>query len=411
MTSSPTTTTTARATWPGSDLAFAQVREDPAIEALALSRLAAAPGREGRGAARVLLVCSGGETALALLERGDVASIDAVDPSPAELHLCELKRAAALGLSGEDLHRLLGVRRASRDERLALYARVREALPGAARAHWDGRQDQVAYGVQQVGRFEALFRELAASFRAEGLDPLARPAEALACPRWRELFESVFERERLAATFGRAAVAYSMDRSDGEHFADVFARALRRWRPSDENENENEYEYEYEREPAWEGENYFLRQVWEDRYAVELERDDPAALPEWLREPERLASRRPERLRLHEGRFLETFARLVTEGPFDLVQTSNISDWAPVPELEALVDRVAGGLTPGGAILMRRLNGDHDLAAIVARRLIVDRAECEELRRRDRSFFYREVVLGRRPLAEVRPSRPTARRP
>jgi S-adenosylmethionine-diacylglycerol 3-amino-3-carboxypropyl transferase len=156
----------------------------------------------------------------------------------------------------------VGARPASREERLALYERVREALPAAARARWDARPEEVAYGVQQVGRFEALFRELAATFREAGLDPLARPAEAIASPRWREIFERVFEREKLAAVFGRAAVAYSMDRSFGAHFADVFARALER---------------------GWGGENYFLRQVWEDRYG--------AALPEWLREPGRIRGR------------------------------------------------------------------------------------------------------------------------
>jgi S-adenosylmethionine-diacylglycerol 3-amino-3-carboxypropyl transferase len=68
----------------------------------------------------------------------------------------------------------------------------------------------------------------------------------------------------------------------------------------------------------------------------------------------------------------------------------------PVPELESLVERVARALAPGGVLLLRRLNGDHDLAAIVARRLEVDRAESERLRDGDRSFFYREVVAGRR---------------
>ena len=79
------------------------------------------------------------------------------------------------------------------------------------------------------------------------------------------------------------------------------------------------------------------------------------------------------------------------------MQTSNISDWMPVPDLEAVVALVAGALVPGGALLMRRLNGDHDLEAVVARALEVDPGECARLRRDDRSFFYREVVIGRRP--------------
>ncbi|MBX3470628.1 MAG: DUF3419 family protein [Planctomycetes bacterium] len=352
----------------GSDLAFAQVREDPALEALLLAGVAAASDRP----ARALVVCAAGDTALSLLLRPHVGVIDAVDPSPAQRHLCALKLAAALTLPRDDLHRALGVADAPPAERLALYARVRERLDDDARAHWDARPAQVAQGVLQAGRFEALFRELAAEFDRDGLAPLARPDEALACPRWRERFERVFERERLAETFGRAAVDYSMERSFGDHFADVFARALRRW-------------------PAAGGENPFLRQVWEGRYRADL----PGGLPDWLAEPHGLA-RRPERLRLRAGRLLEALPGLRAEGAYDLVQTSNVSDWLPPPALEALIDAAAGALAPGGALLMRRLNGDHDLRALVARRLVVDPAECERLRDLDRSFFYREVVVGRR---------------
>ncbi|MCO5166687.1 MAG: BtaA family protein [Planctomycetes bacterium] len=350
------------------DLAFAQVREDPAIEALLLAGVAAASDRP----ARALLVCAAGDTALSLLLRPHVGTIDAVDPSPAQRHLCALKLAAALALPRDALHRLVGVSAASEDERLALYARARARLPDDARAHWDARPAQVARGVLQAGRFEALFRELAAAFRADGLEPLVRPDEALACPRWGARFERVFERERLAATFGRAAVDYSMERSFGAHFADVFAGALRRW-------------------PAAAGENPFLRQVWEGRYRADL----PGGLPDWLEEPGAL--RRPERLRLHAGRVGDLLPALAAEGAYDLVQTSNVSDWMPVPALEALIDAAALALAPGGALLMRRLNGDHDLRALVARRLVVDPAECERLRADDRSFFYREVVVGRRP--------------
>jgi S-adenosylmethionine-diacylglycerol 3-amino-3-carboxypropyl transferase len=351
--------------WPGSDLAFAQVREDPAIEARVLA------GREG---ARVLLICSGGCTALSMLALPHVSAIDAVDPNPTQLHLCELKRQAALRLTRPQVHALLGVTPATGEQRWALLERLRAALPPATRACWEARREQVEFGALQVGRFEELFRDLQRAFKADGLEPLARPAAALADrAAWRARFERVFERERLAATFGRAAVAYSMSRSFGEHFADVFARALER---------------------GWEGENPYLRQVWEDRYVVDPRA--PWGLPDYLREPEALR-RRPERLRLHLGRFEELFERLAGEGRYDLIQTSNISDWMPLPALEALIDRAARCLAPGGALLMRRLNGDHDLQALVAKRLDVVPAECAELLRIDRSFFYSEVVVGRVP--------------
>lgn len=96
-----------------------------------------------------------------------------------------------------------------------------------------------------MGRFEELFRLLCARFADCGLHPL-HSHKAIKHPLWREIFEEVFERGKLVQTFGEAAVNYSMDRSFGEHFADVFALALQQFVPE---------------------KNYFLTQVWSDRYA------------------------------------------------------------------------------------------------------------------------------------------------
>ena len=357
---------------PPSDIAFSQVREDPNIELQVIDHLATSQNHP----LRVLLVASGGCTALSLLSRPAIAQIDAVDANLAQLHLVELRRQALLTLSLEDQFQVLGIdrfpvaARAAPIDRLTRYANLRSGLPEATRLYWDHRPEQMAFGVNRVGRFEQLFRELSAQFTAIGLNPLEQPLIATQHPQWRAIFDAVFERDRLANTFGEAAVNYSMDRSFGEHFADVFAQALIQFGPED---------------------NYFLTQVWGDRYTTGTN-----GVPIYLQPDAQLAIRAlgADRLKLHQGLFADKLLALVKLGEFDLIQFSNISDWMPVQELHSMVAIAVQCLAPGGALIGRRLNGDHDLAAIMAAHLTVDHALSQQLRQGDRSFFYREVVVG-----------------
>ena len=346
---------------PCSDLAFAQVREDAAVEMQVIAQLASSN-------LRVLLVASGGCTALSLLSLPTVAHIAAVDLNPAQLYLVELRRQALLHLPLVQQLQLIGVE-ANAPCKLRLYKQLRQHLPETTRLYWDARLDQIAYGINQVGKFEALFRELAEQFAACGVDPLNDRA-AMHHPRWREVFERVFDRAKLIETFGLAAVNYSMDRSFGEHFAMVCAEAMQRFVPT---------------------ENYFLTQIWQDRYAA------GAGRPLYLQDSAQAAIRQlgGERLHLHQGQFTEVMTQLAASEKFDLIQFSNLSDWMPLPDLHHLLAKAVACLNPGGALIGRRLNGDHDLAAVMEQWLTVDRSLSAKLLAADRSFFYQEVVVGR----------------
>jgi S-adenosylmethionine-diacylglycerol 3-amino-3-carboxypropyl transferase len=347
-----------------SDVMFSQVREDWRIEWQVLDRLAQTLQKP----LRVLIVASGGCTALSLLAHPGLAQLDAVDANLAQLELLRLRSVAVAELEPAEQWVFLaksGVGLGA--ERLGLYDRLRPQLPVTTRAFWDARQDEIAYGVNYVGRFEQLFRELAQAFVERGLNPLIQPEMAIATSDWREIFEQVFERQKLVQTFGEAAVNYSMDRSFGEHFADVFARSLRRFAPQ---------------------ENYFLTQVWGDRYA-----DLPDGRPLYL-EPEmvELVRSNLSKLHLHLGQFREKLSHLGTT--YDLIQFSNLSDWMPIPELQAMLATIRASLNPGGAVIGRRLNGDHNLLDLVAAQFAVDREFSQHLQKTDRSFFYPEVVVG-----------------
>jgi len=334
---------------PTTELLFSQVREDPRIDLEVARRVAARRGEP----ARVLLVASGGCTAVSLLASDDVAEIHAVDVNAAQLHLTELRQRAALALESRPLRALLGEGDAA--PRLAIYRALRPRLSPEARAHWDARPEQVGFGVNRVGRFEALFRDL---------------SSRLASGDFHAAFAAAFERGELVATFGEAAVAYSMDRSFADHFEAVFRAAMERWEPQD---------------------CYFLHQALRDAYPR-----DPAQLPPYFAADfaARARAAGPDRLHLHLGPFAEQLERLGDAEPFDLVQTSNISDWMPQPALDAMLEAVRRRLRPGGAVLGRRLNGDHVLADYVARHFDLDRELSASLHADDRSFFYGEVVVG-----------------
>jgi S-adenosylmethionine-diacylglycerol 3-amino-3-carboxypropyl transferase len=331
------------------------VREDPRLDARVIDVVARAAARP----VRVLMIASGGCTALSLLGAPSVASVDAVDGNPAQLHLVELRRQALIALPLAAQLGLMGADAAwSGEARLAAYEQLRPSLPAPTRSFWDARRTEVAFGPGRAGRFEALFREL-----ARAVDP-ARPDG----PGWRDAFDRVFERGRLARTFGPEAVDYSMDRPFSAHFAAAFAAALGRWRVD---------------------ENYFLSQIFEERYL-----DGPDGAPPSLQAETqaRIRALGTGRLHLHAHRLDAALAAL--PGPWDVIHNSNISDWMPVPELEAMLARERALLAPGGAVIGRRLNGDHHLGAVMARQLDVDGALGAELLAADRSFFYREVVVG-----------------
>lgn len=352
---------------PSSAIAFSQVREDPCIELRVAERLAERQDH----LLRVLLVASGGCTALSLLAAPVVGKVEAVDANFAQIHLVELRRQALLHLALIDQIQLIGAdRTTSEKQRLALYKRLRPYLPEPTRSFWDTRLEQIAFGVNRVGRFEALFRELSANFSALGLDPLHDPKTAIAHPAWSEIFESVFDRDKLTRIFGEAAVSYSMDRSFGKHFAERFAIALQRDTPC---------------------ENYFVSQVFADCYA-----DNIQGFPLYL-QPLVQASIRAlngYRLKLHHGNFVEKMLELSQSGGFDLISMSNLSDWMPIPDLHEAIAKAVGCLNPGGALIGRRLNGDHHLKNVISQHLHVDERFSAELLAADRSFFYQEVVVG-----------------
>ena len=153
-----------------------------------------------------LSIASAGDNALALLTR-DPSRVIALDVSPAQLACLELRVAAYRTLGHAELLQLIGSRPCR--DRVALYARCRAALGGAARTFWDARPRDIERGIGHAGRFERYFE----IFRARALPLVHRRQTVLAwfepktqeerrrfydarwdTWRWRALFRLFFSR-------------------------------------------------------------------------------------------------------------------------------------------------------------------------------------------------------------------------
>ncbi len=103
---------------------------------------------------RILSIASGGDNAFALLAEG--AEVVAVDLSPAQLAVMELKRAAFLGLSHDALLGFLGARPG--EARNETYQLLESELSDQARAFWQAHPELIEQGVLQAGKFERFLR-------------------------------------------------------------------------------------------------------------------------------------------------------------------------------------------------------------------------------------------------------------
>jgi len=309
-------------------LKFAVVREDPDLESALATRT---------GARAVLVVASGGCTALTLAHRFPTLSVAAFDLNPSQLEHTRRKAEAA-----------------SRGELDLL--NVEAARPD---------------GINQCGEFERLFRvlkvtleefvapaaEVAAYFDpARDLRARAEMTERWIASRyWAAAFAVTFNDPLLHAMFGRAATQHAEPGSYPAYFQTAFERGLRR--------------QDGPRNP-------FLQHVLLGAYRSA---DAPAYVH---------ATKAPA-LELIEGS-LGDVPRLERFGVYSL---SNVFDWSD----DALVQswaRLLEQARPGAAIIIRQLNNNRDLRHHFKPIFRFDDALGRALLTQDRSLFYNRVEVG-----------------
>lgn len=310
-------------------LKFAVVREDPELEAHLI---------RSQGVRRVLVVASGGCSALSLLADFPQLEVTAFDLNPRQLEQVRDKAvAAAAGL-------LARLNVGDADER----------------------------GLNQSGEFEGLFRTLRQMLLGFVLteDELERfftcdaPTRAALARTWTThrywpaCFASCFTDGLLHAMFGPAATQHAEPGSYPGYFRELFERGLAR-------------------DDA--ARNPFLQHVLLGAY-----RHDDA--PAYTRDRR---GRMPE-LVLGGLDAVQDLAR------FELFSLSNVFDWSDDDLVADWARRLARAARPGSIVLLRQLNNTRDLRRHFAPAFVFDDALGLALQARDRSLFYNRVEVGRR---------------
>ncbi|WP_395737052.1 DUF3419 family protein [Prosthecobacter sp.] len=316
-------------------LAFSQVREDPRLDVELAQALPAD--------ATVVMIASGGET-LVQLARQPLRRIHAVDMNLAQLALSRCKLHLAAHASDEDSARLLG--HENMPLRSEALKRLYEALSLPENVF--GPLDFVAeHGPDHAGRYERCFAELR-RVKSRGADLDEALSRAMSLPN-------------LTTLFGHEA-AQNPRRPFHEHFA---------WRTR----------VALARECA--ETNPFLLQMYEGRFA-------PGHRYDWLQTQGRVHAE----VVWHQGRMREILESLPPSSA-DMVHLSNILDWLAPDQAAQTLAATARALKPGGRVILRQLNSSLDMD-VLSGEIGWDHGLGRAMEKRDRSFFYPQILIGSR---------------
>ena len=345
------------AAWP---LAFAQVREDPRLDMELVRKLP--PG------ATVVMIASGGDTA-ACLGRLPL-TIHLVDMNPAQLALARMKWRLASGIPSDEAAGLLGHLPMNPFARHRGLAALQDEL--GLEEDVFGPPDRVAeLGPDHCGRYEHTFAELRvrlAPWRDSMEELLASPLPVAdfetrpLAAAMNEAFAEVMSLQNLVRLFGAEATR-NPRRPFCDHFAARTREIIGRMAPRS---------------------NPFLSQILAGDF-------HPAFRYDWLQASHSL----PARPEWHHGKMTEVLGSM-RPGSADLVHLSNILDWLSPPEAQAALHAARRVLRPGGKVIIRQLNSTLGIPSLESG-LVWDTALGQAMERRDRSYFYPQIHVGRRP--------------
>ena len=355
-------------------LYFAQVREDPTLELEVI-----APGPNDH----VVVVGSGGCTALSMVAVG-AGHVSAVDLNRTQGHLIELKATAISGLSRWDALAFLGACDCLSGERLDMYAALRPHLSFRARAYWDSHRTAISSGVLAAGVTEQFIRLLARTIRLV-VRPRSGLERMLLCEtidaqrglfarewntiRWRAFFHLLLNR----AVFRRTYDSGFFDHLERPSFAEHFRRRA---------------EHALTELPV--RGNYFLHHMITGEYDVEHD-----AVPPYLTEAGCEAiSASTERLTLIDGAMTDYLRSLANQSVSGFA-LSNICEWLPPDDLDALFVEIIRTATPNAVVCFRNFVGWTDVPGRFRRIVVEDRALGNRLIARDRSVVQRRFAVCR----------------
>ncbi len=316
---------------------FAVVREDPEIELNLVNRIP--------DTGEVLLIGSGGCTALSIATRFPTITQTLIEPNKSQIDLIERKLYALKNLSQMEVADAFGV----------------GACSSAA--------------LTACGNFESLFKNFRLflyEFVMESsewlnffLDESNKdfPNAIFTSNYWPIAFELFFSDSLLIGMFGPEAVQHAAD-SYPKYFQKLFEKGLRA-------ENARQ--------------NYFLHHVFLGHYL-----DNPKTLPPYLIND-------PSHLKPNAFKFENLFAQDCSSFyHYDLLSFSNIFDWMNEDKVKAMAQRLSKEMKPGAWLIYRQLNNNKNLRLFFDRTLQFNDTLAQALHCKDRSLFYSSLHIAQK---------------
>ena len=348
-------------------VAFAQVREDPLVDLAVIDRI-------GRGEVRAIMIASGGCTAAALAASGRLARLHLVDINPAQIALSRLKLDLLRTAAPIQRRQILGHAPMDAGSRASVLSEKLKILDLPIDI-FGPPSIVAALGPDYTGRYELLFARLRQEMGElanqwpdilSTADVAARTTRISPGTPFGRIMDQAFERamdlKNLVRLFGAAATQNSVE-PFSRHFAARTRHAIATLQTAD---------------------NPYLWQMLTGHFP------DGSAYP-WLDAP---PPRWMPELTESIGPMDDALAKFPDH--FDFVHLSNILDWLPAEQAGQTLNLARQALRPGGYVVIRQLNSTLDVPAIGRAFQWLDE-EARELHRRDRSFFYRRLHVGRKP--------------
>jgi S-adenosylmethionine-diacylglycerol 3-amino-3-carboxypropyl transferase len=350
-----------------SEIRYAQCWEDADV---LLDALDVQPGDT------CLSIASAGDNTLALLARAP-SRVIAIDYSSEQIACLELRVAAYRELSHRELLELVGSVPGSR--RGELYQRCRKQLSSAASAFWDARPDAIAGGIGGAGRIEhylALFRrsvlpwvhshrsvarllgggcsEEREAFYMRGWDNW----------RWRLVFRMFFSRTVMSRLGRDPRFFRYANGAVAEHLLTRARHALTTLDPA---------------------QNPYLQWIAAGRHLTAL----PFALRPENFEPIRA---RLDRLEWHCSG-LDDYLANAGAHSIDRFNLSDVFEYMSPAQYESMLEQLARTGRPGGRLVYWNLLVDRHRPDRLGAQLIPLRELARQLYRRDKAFFYDDLVI------------------
>lgn len=307
---------------------FSQVREDYKVEESVLHTITNPV---------IALVGSGGCTGLSLLNE-NIEEINIIDSNPDQILLVKMKIFIINEIRTKSKILDIFEGRLTQTE----YDNLFDTSPLSHELDEFCLQNYNEFynGINQSGAFEKLFKELVES----NFD-----------------FKKIFDRDYLIGIFGEDSCAHSVNKEFYDHFMGVMENYKRLSTPDN---------------------NYFYHQILYNKYNTEC-------VPKYLTDEGILnVNTYSDKIQFHTNNFL-TFLKNSPNNKFDMIQTSNLTDWISDDERNEFIKECWKCVKPSGYIVMRRLNGDYKLTELTKKHFKQSSVDYV-----DTSYFYAELFIG-----------------